>query len=61
MSLAERTPHSIRERGAPIWVTAPAKRELERLRGERMAALGRIVTMGEVIELLLAERKAATS
>jgi hypothetical protein len=49
---------TIRDRGAPIWVSAPSREELGRILDERTAQLGRAVTMAEVIEQLLAERRA---
>ena len=45
-------------RGAPIWVSAPSRQELEKLLQERTKERGRLVTMAEVIEQLLDERRA---
>lgn len=43
----------VRERGRPIWVTAPVGRQLDELQSARIKELGRTVTMAEVIEQLL--------
>lgn len=45
----------IRERGRPIWVSAPAGRKLDELLAARVEELGRTVTMSEIIEQLLAK------
>ena len=52
---------AIRDRGKPVWVSAPVREELGRLLQERTEELGRLVTMSEVIEQLLADRKAKAS
>ncbi len=52
---------TIRDRGAPIWISRSSREELGRLLEERSEELGRLVTMAEVVEKLLADRKAAAS
>lgn len=46
-----------KERGRPIWVSAPVARQLDALLRAQMEERERLVTMSEVIEGLLAGRK----
>lgn len=52
---AKRRP--IRERGRPIWISAPSGRELDELQAAWEAERSRTITMPEVVERVLAERR----
>ena len=48
----------VRERGRPIWVSAPSGRELDELQAAWEAEFSRTIHMPEVVERVLRERRA---